>query len=333
MKSTLYLFLEGELKRKDNTLEFFAKEGGRNKIPIEQVREIYFLNEVSVNTKILDFLRKYGIVAHFFNYYGGYSGTFYPKDKYLSGKILVKQVEALSKREIVAKNIILVLGENIYEVLYHYKRHKDDEKLEEILLWIKKDFKKILEKSNSIEQIMWAEGMLWEKFYSSFSAFLPKDFLLNKRVRRPPDNPMNAMISFGNTILYTKVINVIYNTHLDQRISFLHSPAERRFSLSLDLSEVFKPLIVFRTIFYLVNNQKIKVEKHFAKEVNYCSLNEAGRKIFIEDMDARINDIPKVLKTNKNGSYLSLIKWDCYKLIKFILEGKDFYPFSLKRGK
>ena len=54
-----------------------------------------------------------------------------------------------------------------------------------------------------------------------------------------------------------------------------------RFSLSLDISEVFKPVIVFRTIFDLVNNHKLQIEKHFEKNVNYCILNEEGRKIFI----------------------------------------------------
>ena len=52
--------------------------------------------------------------------------------------------------------------------------------------------------------------------------------------------------------------------------------------MSLDISEVFKPVIVYRTIFELVNNRRLQVEKHFDKKVNYCLLNEEGRKIFIE---------------------------------------------------
>ena len=59
--------------------------------------------------------------------------------------------------------------------------------------------------------------------------FLPEDFVMNKRVKRPPDNPINALISYGNTLLYTKTISAIYQTHLDQRISFLHEPSEGRF--------------------------------------------------------------------------------------------------------
>ena len=112
---------------------------------------------------------------------------------------------------------------------------------------------------------MTLEGEVWSRFYSDFKYFLPDDFIMNKRVRRPPDNPMNAMVSFGNTLLYGKTISAIYQTHLDQRISYLHEPSEGRFSLSLDMSEVFKPVIVYRTIFELVNNRKIQVTKHFEK--------------------------------------------------------------------
>ena len=112
---------------------------------------------------------------------------------------------------------------------------------------------------------------------------------MNKRVKRPPDNPINALISFGNTLLYTKTISAIYRTHLDQRISFLHEPSEGRFSLSLDMCEVFKPIIVYRTIFELVNNRRLQVEKHFDRKVNYCLLNEEGRKIFIEAFEQRLN--------------------------------------------
>ena len=93
---------------------------------------------------------------------------------------------------------------------------------------------------------------------------------------------MNALISFGNTLLYTKTISQIYNTHLDQTISFLHEPSEARFSLSLDLSEAFKPIIVFKTIFDLVNNRRIKVEKHFDPKYNFALLNEEGKKILYQ---------------------------------------------------
>lgn len=141
------------------------------------------------------------------------------------------------------------------------------------------------------------------------------------------------MVSFGNSLLYTKTIAAIYQTHLDQRISFLHEPTEGRFSLSLDMCEVFKPVIVFRTIFELVNNRKIQVEKHFVKEANYCLLNEEGRNIFITAFEGRLESVFLHPVLKRKVSYRTAMKLDCYKLIKFILEDKEFVPFSLKEMK
>lgn len=188
-----------------------------------------------------------------------------------------------------------------------------------------------------IENLEWDEqmayeGEVWMRFYDDFRYFLPDDFVMNKRVKRPPDNPINALISFGNTLLYTKTISAIYQTHLDQRISFLHEPSEGRFSLSLDISEVFKPVIVYRTIFDLVNNRKLQVEKHFDKNVNYCILNEDGRKIFVRAFEDRMESVFTHPVLKRKVSYRTALKLDCYKLIKSILEGKDFVPFSLKEG-
>lgn len=194
----------------------------------------------------------------------------------------------------------------------------------------KKDVKRLLEKVSDIKQVLSVEGKIWAEFYSTFKYFLPEDFIMNKRVKRPPDNPINALISFGNTLLYTKTISQIYNTHLNQTISFLHEPSESRFSLSLDLSEVFKPIIVFKTIFELVNNKKIKVCEHFDKKYNYALLNDEGKKIFISAFEDRINQTFMHSKLKRQVSYLHAIKLDGYKLIKNIVENKDFKPFNME---
>ena len=331
MGSTRYIASMGELSRKDDSL-CFRNEKKHVYIPIENVKEIYCLNEVSINSKLLDFLAKKNIIIHFFNYYGGYSGSFYPKNQYMSGKLLLKQVEKFNTSRInIAKAIVKGIGVNIYEVLYHYYKH-DKKEVKEVLDWIRLKFYLNLEKAETVQEIMAFEGELWLKFYSTFKYFLPEDFIMNKRVKRPPDNPINALISFGNTLLYTKTISAIYRTHLDQRISFLHEPSEGRFSLSLDISEVFKPVIVYKTIFDLVNNKKLKVEKHFDKNLNYCLLNEEGRKIFLTAFQERMENVINHTKLKRKVSYQSMLKIDCYKLIKYITENKEFIPYSLKVG-
>ncbi|MBY0756331.1 type I-B CRISPR-associated endonuclease Cas1b [Clostridium sardiniense] len=331
MGKTRYIASMGELSRKDNSISF-RKNGKNVYIPVENTSEIYCLSEVSINTKLLDFISSNNIIIHFFNYYEGYSGTFYPKDKYNSGKLIVKQVEIFNTRRLeIAKSIVKTIGINIREVLYHYYKHNKKE-VKETIDWIRKDFIYRVDNSEDIKELMAAEGEAWQRFYGEFKNILPEDFIMNKRVKRPPDNPINAMISFGNSLLYTKTISTIYRTHLDQRISFLHEPSEGRFSLSLDLSEVFKPVIVYKTIFELVNNKKITVNKHFDKKVNYCLLNEDGRNIFIKAYEDRLESVFLHKNLKRRISYRTAIKLDCYKLIKFIMEDKEFKPFNLSEG-
>ena len=98
------------------------------------------------------------------------------------------------------------------------------------------------------------------------------------------------------------------------------------------MSEVFKPVIVYRTIFDLVNNRKIQVSKHFDKKLNYCLLNETGRKIFIEAFEGRMESVYQHSVLKRKVTYRTALKLDCYKLIKYILEEKEFVPFSLKGG-
>lgn len=324
-----YIFSKGNMTREDFSIKY-KNEKGNFYLPIEKIKELYCFNEITLSTKLLDVVAKAGIVVHFFNYYGNYIGTFYPKENLISGNLVVKQsLKYVNERLIIAKAIVKGIAENIHFVLYHYYRHGTKE-LKEVLEFYKKDVKRLLEKVSDIKQVLSVEGKIWAEFYSNFKYFLPEDFIMNKRVKRPPDNPINALISFGNTLLYTKTISQIYNTHLNQTISFLHEPSESRFSLSLDLSEVFKPIIVFKTIFELVNNKKIKVCEHFDKKYNYALLNDEGKKIFISAFEDRINQTFMHSKLKRQVSYLHAIKLDGYKLIKNIVENKDFKPFNME---
>lgn len=194
MGSTRYIMSMGELTRKDNSL-CFRKNGRNVYIPVENTKEIYCFNEVSINTKLLDFLSQNHIIIHFFNYYGGYSGTYYPRDHYLSGKLLVKQaVKYQNDRMDIARAIVRGIGVNIYEVLYHYYKHGKKE-VKETVDWIKKSFFPQVEQAEDVKELMAYEGEVWMRFYSDFVYFLPEDFVMNKRVKRPPDNPINALIS------------------------------------------------------------------------------------------------------------------------------------------
>ncbi|UFX82691.1 type I-B CRISPR-associated endonuclease Cas1b [Candidatus Absconditicoccus praedator] len=327
----LYITQSGQLSRKDNTL-FFQNESTQKVIPIANIEQIFCLGEVSINSKLLNFLTQNMITVHFFNYYGYYSGSYYPRENYVSGKLFVNQVnyyQNTSSRLEIASNIVEGIGNNMISSLRHYQRHHKNvekyiHKIQEMLVGIKS--------KKDINQVLFVEGSLWDVYYNSFKEFLPEEFVLNKRVKRPPDNPINALISFGNSVLYTYVLTKIYHTQLNPTISYLHEPFQRRFSLALDVSEVFKIPLVYGNIFNMVNRGVLKVEKHFMHDVNYAVLNEEGRRLFLRYWDERVQKTVDHPKLKRKVSYGSLIKFDCYKLIKHIMGEEQFVPFSMEKN-
>ena len=325
-ETTRYIFSKGQLSDNDFSI-LFRNENGNTYLPVENIKELYVFSDCTLTTKFISLIGKHGIILHFFDYYGNYVGTFYPKENLISGNVTVRQaLTYMENRETIAKAIVLGISKNLYTLLYHYYRHGNKD-IKPMIDYIHKDVPTQLEKYNNIKQILMIEGNMWNTFYSCFNYILDENFTFNKRVRRPPDTPLNTLISFCNSILYTKTISMLYQTHLNQSISFLHEPSDGRFSLSLDISEVFKPMLTFQVIFDCINRKKITVEKHFIKEVNYCVLNETGQKIILNELDKKINSTFKHSGLGRNVSYKQAIKLDGYKLIKFIVEGKEFIPF------
>lgn len=319
LRKNYYILSEGILKRKENTL-YFVNNKGKKPIPINKIYSIYAYGQITFSSQVMSLLAKKGIPIHFFNYYGFYNGSYYPRETLLSGDLLVRQAEYYlnqSKRLELAKLFVEGAANNILKVLSYYKIEND---VNEIL--------KELTKTNKITEIMNVEGRIRSEYYSKFDEILPEEFKMEGRSRQPPKNMINSLISFGNSMMYSTVLTEIYNTQLNPTISYLHEPFERRFSLSLDLSEIFKPIFVDRLIFYLVNKRMIS-KKDFNQDLNCCLLNDSGRNKFIKEYNKRLEKTIKHKDLNKKVSYQRLIRLEAYKLKKHILGIKKYNPFVI----
>lgn len=297
-------------------------------IPIEDIESLYLFGNINFNSRFLNFLSSYNIPLHLFNYYGFYSGSFFPKEYLNSGFLLVKQVEKYlhtDKRMKIAQMFIDGASFNILKNLKYYSNRKINLKMEIETI---ETFRKDIYKTQNIQQLMGIEGNIRNCYYTTFKKILSEKYDFDERIKRPPNNIINTLISFANSILYTIVLNEIYHTQLNPLISFLHEPGERRFSLSLDISEIFKPIFCDRVIFKLLNNN-ILTEKHFENKANLCYLKEEGKKIFVQEFDSKMNTsiYHRVLK--KNIIYKKLIRLECYKLIKHLIDDIEYKPFKI----
>jgi CRISPR-associated protein Cas1 len=337
MKKTYYLFNPGVLERKDNTLKFTPYEVNDNGdfihplqpryLPVEDVGELYAFGSLRANSALFNFLGQKDVAVHFFDYYENYTGSFMPRDGLLSGRMLLAQTafyQNKKKRVALAQKFIEGAAANMLKNLNYYDRRGKDlsPQIERI-----NNLAEGISGTTEIDELMGMEGNIRMSYYEAFDLIL-NDFQMEGRSKQPPQNEVNALISFGNMMCYSQCLRAIHQTQLNPTISYLHTPGERRYSLCLDLSEIFKPVIVDRIIFKVLNKKEIQ-EKHFDKKLNRCLLNEEGRKIFVRNFEEKLNETIQHRKLGRSVSYKHLIKLECYKLCKHLLEIEEYEPLKM----
>lgn len=328
MGQSFYVYNSGDLKRKDNTLQFTSYEGEKRDIPIERIDEIYVMSEMTFNTSFISYISQYGIPIHFFNYYNFYVGSYYPKEKLLAGQLLVKQVEHYTngdKRLAIARKFIEAAADNIYRNLRYYNgRGKDVSAYMTEIDYLRRR----LPQTQSIEELMGIEGNIRKYYYSAWNVIVDQNINFEKRVMHPPDNMINSLISFVNSLIYSKVLCEIYHTQLNPTISYLHEPGVRRYSLCLDIAEVFKPLIGDRLIFSLLNRNQI-TESSFTKELNYLHLKKESSRLIVQELEARLKKTIMHKELGRQVSYQYLIRLEAYKLINHLIGEKEYEGFKI----
>ncbi|HXG41401.1 MAG TPA: type I-B CRISPR-associated endonuclease Cas1b [Dehalococcoidia bacterium] len=328
MARSYYLFRSGRLRRHQNTLYLEgAGDGERRPIPIEDVRDLYLFGEIDLNTKLLNFLGRHGVLLHCFNYYGFYTGTFYPRESNVSGHLLVRQVEHYLDP---AKRLYLA-GQFVDGALFHLRRNlayykRRGRQVDDAIACIDRSLAE-LTSCPDVPSLMGLEGRARDAYYAAFNSIMDLEEPFQQRVRRPPDNLINALLSFGNTLLYTAVLAEIYVTQLNPTISYLHEPSQRRFSLALDLAEVFRPLIVDRTIFRVINRNMVdEGDLEPLGKSRGVYLSERGRKTFIRALEETLATTVHHRALKRNVSYRQLLRLEAYKLVRHLIDMEPYRP-------
>lgn len=319
-----------DLQRRQNTLRFVNKRQKRF-IPVTTVRDIHLFGEVNVNVNALNYMGRHGIAMHTYDYYNNYTGSYMPRKRKGSGQISkLKQAETYldnKKRLGLAKAFIEGALINIERVLAYYNRRAID--VEESIETLKKQQLKI-SGARTIESLMAIEGQARESYYKAWDNIIQDAaFPFTKRTRQPPKNKLNALISFGNMMLYSSCLTEIYSTSLDPGIGFLHATNDRNFSLNLDVSEIFKPLIVDRVIFSVIRNKRIKAEQ-FKKHKGGWRLVDDAREVFLTAYNDRLKETLKLKGSKTSISYRTLIRKECYKIEKHVLGEAIYKPYVLE---
>lgn len=163
------------------------------------------------------------------------------------------------------------------------------------------------------------------EYHSNFDDIIKSDELLfSKRTYNPPQNEVNGLISYLNTLTYSSITSAIRSTALDPTISYLHEPRDRRNSLSLDIGDVFKPVISDRITFRLLNRNQVSKNQF----TNTYQMKDKLRKTVTQEFEDMMEETVKHPKLKRHVSYQYLLRLDAYKLKKHILTGENYEPFK-----
>ena len=286
-----------------------------------------FYSDITITSNVLKTLTDKKIKASFFDKYGNLIGCFVPETNHKDTAVLLKQCERYQdpKERLKMARLMELAGlHNMRANIRYYNKRKDLSYYVEALSQCISE----LNQGNSVEELLLIEARARQKYYSFFNEILSNhDFVFIKRSRRPPMDELNAMISFGNTLLYNQFLQQIWKTSLDPRISIVHASNRRNYSLNLDFADIFKPVIVDRVIFTLINCQQIKKDDHFEKNENGgIYLNKAGKKIFLEEFGEKLGT--EIAIKGKTYTYRKLMEQEVRQYFKFVIYGEEYRPYK-----
>lgn len=326
---SMNLLSDGILRQKDYSL-LLETDQGLQHIPVKNTDCINIFSSVVFDSGFLKAAASRGIVVNVFSQHGHLVGRFLPNQPMHAPTVTLTQLETYydeKARVELAKQFVLGSIHNLRLVIRYYQRQHQYSVYAKALTSIN-EIEWEMKEEKAYENLLMLEAQVRREYCQCYDSFVEgTGFVFEKRSRRPPRNPMNAMISFGNTVLYSYIATEICKTALDVRVGFLHATNERMESLNLDVAELFRPLLVDRVVFKLINRKQLDPERHFTTFDNGAVyLNREGKRIFLEEFYDKLFARLKVGKTTM--TYAEIIREEVHKLVRRFRVGLPYKPFK-----
>jgi CRISP-associated protein Cas1 len=303
--ATLYLTEQYSLVKLEGEALRVGPSGGRPgqvvRVPLNKVEQVMVLGEITLTTPALHALLERRIPIHYLTARGRSRGALVADWGKNSGVRLAQY--ALCRDPVrgfaVARQCVAGKLLNMRTLLLRYARGREEAAaLQEAAQTIRRCLRELArlappedtsDRMHGLGPLLGLEGSGSAAYYAVFGQLLKGAWTFPGRVKRPPTDPVNAMLSFGYTLLTNQVLSLTHAVGLDPGLGVLHQPGFGKPALALDLVEDFRPIIVDSVVITLINTGQIAAND-FEAELGAYRLRDTARRTFLEKFEARLSE-------------------------------------------
>jgi len=336
MRSPLYLIEQGSRLNREGRRLVVSKDGETlAQVAVLQTSQVIVFGNVQITTPALRRLLDEGVevvlLSEHGQFYGRLVGAPTGHGSLRVAQVLRSQDAGYALR--TAQAIVAGKVHNIKIFLQRYARRNDDAALRSAV----QSVDALLERAprtTVLNSLLGVEGQASAVYFGVWKELLKPPWQFSTRVRRPPTDPVNVLLSFGYTLLLQNVLGAVLTAGLDPYVGFLHQLSYNRPNLALDLMEEFRPIVVDSVVLRCLNNGII-TQAHFqpGDEENPILLDDTGRKLFIREMETLLTQAFKLPETNEQNNYRRLFLLQTYQLARRLeMQGAElvYAPFCVR---
>ncbi|GHS92349.1 CRISPR-associated endonuclease Cas1 [Synergistales bacterium] len=299
-------------------------------LPLNQIEDVVVIGQGSVTTQALHSLMDKNVPVHYIDSGGRYKGSLTSgRGKgYAVRRLQYEAADSLEASLAIAKNFIMgkLLGERRTLLRYLYKNRQTDSSLQEICSELAHLSRLALRQEN-IEDLRGIEGVAAAKYFGAFSDILQPPWFFRERNRRPPRDPVNAMLSFGYTLLLSSVTTAAIIAGLDPCVGFNHKEYRGRPSVALDMMEEFRSPVVDRMVIASCNQGRLKPEDFEPEDGDGIKMSAPARKLFMKLYGERLRETAKNDGTGQTSNYENHIRTQAAMLVRHLRGQGEYLPF------
>ncbi len=290
---TLYLLKHNQVLGKKSERLVVHQEGHlKQEIPAIKVDQIMVFGNAQITTQAMHFCLQERIPIYLLSGKGRFYGVVdsFDTDPVLLQKAQFKKSDDPDFCLKLAQSILIGKISNSRTLLQRLARNRPSEKLNEAAQSLKRSLQHMAE-AKDLDQARGFEGSAARTYFQAIQTLVDPAWQFSGRNRMPPRDPINALLSYGYTLLFYNVYSFIRARGLNPQVGYLHPLRVGHPALVSDLVEEFRALVVDPVVWNLVLNKKLSVDQFTTNSTSDqgCRINKLARTRFIHEMEKKLN--------------------------------------------